>query len=64
MTLEQYRAYIDSLSFGSPEWLAIIDWQHTQLDLVKQDKRIPPSPTEKLVDVYFEEVINNPALEG
>ena len=57
MTLEEYRNYIDSIGYGAPEWLAIIDWQHEQLELVKQGKREQPLSTEKLVDVYFREVI-------
>ena len=57
MKLQEYRNHIDSIGHGHPEWLAIIDWQHEQLALVKQGRRPPPTATDKLVDVYFREVI-------
>ena len=63
MKLEEYRNYIDFIGKGAPEWLAIIDWQHKQLELVEQGKRKPPLPTDKLVDVYFREVYSTLTTE-
>ena len=51
-TLQEYRDYIDGIGYGATEWLAIIAWQHEQVDLVRQGKRLSPLATDRLVDVY------------
>ena len=54
-TLEEFRNYIDSHGYANQVWIKIIEWQHEQVDLLRQGKRRDRG-TEKLVDVYYDEV--------